>query len=472
MLSATAIDDFSQQEQQAKAADETCVRSEAELEATLDQWEDLREEGQALQKGQYRLGNGDTASTAEDLSGLFFDAATRDQRIANIQARKAMEDKTRQLLVEHHTAHTTFEQLAQQPHLIVKPTERRFDIIERAKQALASHTAPDLAQVSGYAASSSSSSTPSVMMASLAATATTAGQIMQGAMPRFAAATAGGAPAMFELAAAGFGKVPLHPNTLMIGAAATALTYGAYKGYEWYQDCERAKESQTAAEHEDLKQAYESSRSQQGQAWLQRHTYTLAAADTAVAGVYNPSTDKGKEKLIGSEFIENAAALERSASAHNPDIFIKQASNTGSTRSSSSINQRSSSSSSLPPDWEPDDHEGDKWKKNNKDRWHNDQAKDKDWVPNRPNFENKKLQDTANELYRDKDMYPGGSAGALRREIVQNMERTHLEKCEGRLRRIQRILQDGNEKISRLDRQAAERLVRDLREAIEMAKGK
>ncbi|WP_245528682.1 hypothetical protein [Candidatus Odyssella thessalonicensis] len=112
IISETAIDDFSQQEHQAKAADETCVRSEAELEATLDQWDNLREEGQALQKGQYRLGNGDTASTAEDVSGLFFDAATRDQRIANIKARKVMEDKTRQLLVEHHTAHTTFEQLA------------------------------------------------------------------------------------------------------------------------------------------------------------------------------------------------------------------------------------------------------------------------------------------------------------------------------------------------------------------------
>ncbi|WP_010304100.1 polymorphic toxin type 17 domain-containing protein [Candidatus Odyssella thessalonicensis] len=300
IISDTAIDDFSQQEDQAKAADETCVRSEAELEAILDQWDDLREENQLLQKGQYRPGTGDTASTAEDVSGLFFDAATRDQRIANIKARNVMSDKTRQLLVEHYTAHTTFQQLAQQPYLMVKPTERRFDIIERAKQALASHTAPDLAQVSGYAASSSSSTGPSVMMASLAATATTAGHIMQGPMPRFAAATAGGAPAMFELAAAGFGKVPLNPSTALRVAVALGLTYGAYKGYEWYQDREQARESQAAAEREDFKQAYESSRSQQGQAWLQRHTYNLAAADTAIPGVYNPSTDKGKERVSGS----------------------------------------------------------------------------------------------------------------------------------------------------------------------------
>ncbi len=135
------------------------------------------------------------------------------------------------------------------------------------------------------------------MMASLAATATTAGQIMQGAMPRLAA---GGAPAIFEVAAAGFGKVPVNPYTALMTAAALGTTYGAYKGYEWYQDRERAKENQAVAEREDLKQAYESSRSQQGQAWLQRHTYNLAAADTAVPGVYNPSTDKGKERVSGS----------------------------------------------------------------------------------------------------------------------------------------------------------------------------
>ncbi len=137
-------------------------------------------------------------------------------------------------------------------------------------------------------------------MASLAATATAAGQIMQGAMPRLAAATAGGAPAIFEVAAAGFGKVPLNPNTALMTAAALGTVYGVYKGFEWYQDRERAKESQAAAEREDLKQAYESSHFQQGQAWLQRHTYNLAAADTAIPGVYNPSTDKGKERVSGS----------------------------------------------------------------------------------------------------------------------------------------------------------------------------
>jgi hypothetical protein len=66
---------------------------------------------------------------------------------------------------------------------------------------------------------------------------------------------------------------------------------------------------------------------------------------------------------------------------------------------------------------------------------------------------------------------PGGPAEMLRIEVAEGRSLTHLEKCSTRITNLQRILQDSNQNISRLDREAAERVIRDLREAIKLTKG-
>lgn len=61
---------------------------------------------------------------------------------------------------------------------------------------------------------------------------------------------------------------------------------------------------------------------------------------------------------------------------------------------------------------------------------------------------------------------PGGSAEMLRKEVVEGNVLRHLEKCKDRITNLKRILSDPAEIISRVDRNAAERVMRDLRDAI------
>jgi hypothetical protein len=125
--------------------------------------------------------------------------------------------------------------------------------------------------------------------------------------------------------------------------------------------------------------------------------------------------------------------------------------------------------SSTPPDPDDDhgkDHEGDQWQKNDEGRWHHEQSADKPIVPNRPNFENERLQEIAQEVYRKGDRYPGGSAEMLRKEVADGRTVEHLRKCQDRIKNLQRTLMDSKEIISRADRNAAERLIRDMRDAI------
>jgi hypothetical protein len=117
------------------------------------------------------------------------------------------------------------------------------------------------------------------------------------------------------------------------------------------------------------------------------------------------------------------------------------------------------------------DYRGEGWVRNKDGRWHHENANDMQGVPNKPNFTNEKLQKVANDLYRPRDQYPGGSAGLLRKEAAEGKILEHLEKCETRIINIQKILQNPKQIISRIDREAAEQLLYDLRDAINMAKG-
>lgn len=119
----------------------------------------------------------------------------------------------------------------------------------------------------------------------------------------------------------------------------------------------------------------------------------------------------------------------------------------------------------------PRDHKGDKWEKNQDNRWHHENAKDKSLVPNKPNFENENLQKLVNEVYRKGDQYPGGSSEMLRKEVVEGKNLDHLIKCDQRLRGITKILTDPKENLSKLDRISAEKMQQDLRNAIEFVKG-
>ena len=57
----------------------------------------------------------------------------------------------------------------------------------------------------------------------------------------------------------------------------------------------------------------------------------------------------------------------------------------------------------------------------------------------------------------------------LRKEVAEGKAPEHLIKCQQRLSELRNILSDAKESISRLDRNAAEALMRDLRDAIRSA---
>jgi hypothetical protein len=82
--------------------------------------------------------------------------------------------------------------------------------------------------------------------------------------------------------------------------------------------------------------------------------------------------------------------------------------------------------------------------------------------PYAPVVENARLQGTINQLFRTGDKIPGGTAGAIR------AEGSHIQKGMDRIKELQRILKTEN--LSASDRAAAERVTKDLEDAMRRQK--
>ncbi len=84
-----------------------------------------------------------------------------------------------------------------------------------------------------------------------------------------------------------------------------------------------------------------------------------------------------------------------------------------------------------------------------------------------PTAENGALTDAITHLFRAGDEIPGGTAGALRYEILTGTRvggKSHLQKAAGRLAQLRRILK--RENLSDADRATAQALADDLQDAI------
>ena len=87
-----------------------------------------------------------------------------------------------------------------------------------------------------------------------------------------------------------------------------------------------------------------------------------------------------------------------------------------------------------------------------------------------PTASNPALQRTISALFRPGDRIAGGTAGAIRLEATTGQAvggRFHLQKGIERIRNLENIL--GGEELSAGDRVVAERLLGDLRRAVQFA---
>ena len=90
----------------------------------------------------------------------------------------------------------------------------------------------------------------------------------------------------------------------------------------------------------------------------------------------------------------------------------------------------------------------------------------------RPTVTNERLRNTVNQLYRDGDEIPRGTAGAVRYELRTGelvRGRSHVIKARERIVNLERILRE--ESLSPSDRTIAIRLRDDLKAALETTRG-
>ncbi len=118
-----------------------------------------------------------------------------------------------------------------------------------------------------------------------------------------------------------------------------------------------------------------------------------------------------------------------------------------------------------PDDWDPEKHG---WSKNQDGKWHHADSKKIKGIHNKPNVTNSRLQKLMDEMYRPSDKRPGGSASELRREVEYGLKDKHITKVEQRINGINRIIKE--EKLSRSDLKTAERVLYDLKDALNLAK--
>lgn len=97
---------------------------------------------------------------------------------------------------------------------------------------------------------------------------------------------------------------------------------------------------------------------------------------------------------------------------------------------------------------------------------------DKLKVPQNPGAENPRLQKTFNELWRENDQIPGGTAGAIIYEVITREligGKSHKRKGQERLRGLQKILQKEN--LNQDDTKKLIEAMEDLKYALTFVEG-
>ena len=83
------------------------------------------------------------------------------------------------------------------------------------------------------------------------------------------------------------------------------------------------------------------------------------------------------------------------------------------------------------------------------------------------NVENPRLQRAIDQLFRESDTIPGGTAGAIREELRTGSKiggKSHRIKGQERVRQVQKILME--EDLSTADRSTAVVILQDLQDAL------
>jgi hypothetical protein len=93
-------------------------------------------------------------------------------------------------------------------------------------------------------------------------------------------------------------------------------------------------------------------------------------------------------------------------------------------------------------------------------------------VKSRPSSLNENLQNVYNELWRDLDSIPGGTAGILLHEFRNDLELTHLQKARERIANLNKCLnEDTKKKLTLTDRSTAFKVRTDLINALAEVEG-
>ena len=186
-------------------------------------------------------------------------------------------------------------------------------------------------------------------------------------------------------------------------------------------------------------------------------------------------------KIRGIDELGNLVVLDASDASADSNSFgssttldAKNKNNEKGEQKKGKVNQESTGITGSPmPNPNNNDDDGDDknklWKKNKDNRFHHPEAGDIEGIHNKPNAQNQQLRKELDELYKQTDEYPRGTAGKLRDEIEKGLPKEHLIKARERISQLKRIID--NEPLSRTDRKIAERVINDLRSAIKQAGG-
>jgi hypothetical protein len=180
--------------------------------------------------------------------------------------------------------------------------------------------------------------------------------------------------------------------------------------------------------------------------------------------------EAGKEsKKFGSkEFLQQRDKQAQEEAAN--DVLEKTRKDGNNNKQNSPTKQADTQGTNNGDDEDPDKEAKDReWTKNKDGKWHHENANDIEGVHNRPNAQDSELQRIYKELWRDGDKTPSGTAAKLREEVLGGSKLEHLQKAENRLTQLIKRVNDKTNQLSSLDKTSAEKVINDLKDAINFA---
>ncbi|AIK96203.1 hypothetical protein [Candidatus Odyssella acanthamoebae] len=254
--------------------------------------------------------------------------ASRDKRVATTQGLQAMGDKVRGLINQYESSFSNRTELIERYPLINMKELSRASIVDQAKETLAKYTQPVLVGMSE--SSNESLQTMAMMGASTLATSRVlASQAsLSGTMAVRAAAIGGGEATLGSAMGRGMARAPKNPIFGGGAVVAGSVGYGVHRVYEYYKETQRASADQATAYREDLRQGYSDIQASRSQNWMSQNAHAYPTGDVPIPGLYNPRTDKGKEKLTDHDIstfdahAANARWVDRGFDTHTGRVQI------------------------------------------------------------------------------------------------------------------------------------------------------